>query len=113
MRTKVLLFVVNVDWGFISHRLILGKEAQKHGFEVHIACTDTGKKSEIEKAGIHFHNIKFERSGRNPLSEIKTIFSLYKLYRKLKPDVIHHSALKAVTYGSIIARTLNIPSINA
>lgn len=113
MRPKILLFVVNVDWGFISHRLILGKEALKHGFEVHVACTDTGKRNVIEKEGIHFHDIKFERSGKNPLNEMNTIYSLYKLYYQLKPDVIHHSALKAVTYGAIIARMLNIPSVNA
>ena len=35
--TKKILFVVNVDWFFISHRLPIALEALKKGYEVHIA----------------------------------------------------------------------------
>ena len=43
-----LLFVVNVDWFFISHRLILAEAAINNNFEVFVACKDTGRKKEIE-----------------------------------------------------------------
>ena len=33
MKTKIL-FVANVDWFFISHRLVIAEEAKKNGFEV-------------------------------------------------------------------------------
>ena len=38
-----LLFIVNVDWFFISHRLPIAVEAIKQGYEVHIATTVTDK----------------------------------------------------------------------
>ncbi len=35
-KTK-LLFVVNVDWFFMSHRLPIALEAMRRGYEVHLA----------------------------------------------------------------------------
>ena len=32
---KKLLFVVNVDWFFMSHRLPIAMEAMRQGYEVH------------------------------------------------------------------------------
>jgi len=59
---KILLMVANVDWFFISHRLCIAQEARKHGWNVFVACEDTGRKSEITKDGINFINFKFSRS---------------------------------------------------
>ena len=87
---KKLLFVANVDWFFISHRLILAKEAKKNGFEVFVACQDTGRSHEITNIGVKFINLPLSRSGTNPINELSTIFNFYKLYRKIKPDIVHH-----------------------
>ena len=35
--SKKLLYIANVDWFFISHRLNLAQEAASKGYEVHIA----------------------------------------------------------------------------
>jgi len=37
-----LLFVVNVDWFFISHRLPIAVEALSIGYEVHLAMAFSG-----------------------------------------------------------------------
>ena len=42
--SKKILFVVNVDWFFISHFLPVGLEGIKRDYEVHIACGITDKK---------------------------------------------------------------------
>ena len=39
---KRLLFIVNVDWFFISHRLPIALQAIEKGYEMHIATTITG-----------------------------------------------------------------------
>jgi len=108
---KKLLFVTNVDWFFISHRLILAKEAKKNGFEVFVACQDTGRSSEITKIGVKFINLPLSRSGTNPIKELGTIFNFYKLYKKLKPDIVHHIALKPIIYGSLTSRLLRIKGV--
>lgn len=109
-----LLIVVNVDWFFLSHRLPLALEALKNNWEVSVACADTGKSQEIVDCGINFYKIPFSRSGTNILSELKTIISLYKVYKKNKPDIIHQVTLKPVVYGSLISRLLNVTgTVNA
>src|SRR5690606_14920809 len=108
---KKLLMVANVDWFFISHRLCIAQEAVKQGWKVVVACEDTGRSSEINIDGIQFIDFQFSRSGTNPLDELKTLIQFYSLYKKIKPDVVHHITLKPVTYGSIIAKMLNIKGV--
>lgn len=110
MKTKIL-FVSNVDWFFISHRLVIAEEAQKQGYDVFVAAEDTGRSQEIKDKGIQFINLSLSRSGTNPIKEFKTLIKLYTIYSKIKPDIIHHITLKPVIYGSIIAKLLNIKCI--
>lgn len=110
MKTKIL-FVTNVDWFFISHRLIIAEEAQKNGFEVIVAAEDTGRSQEIVNKGIQFINLPFSRSGTNPLIELKTLIKFYKIYSKIKPNIVHHITLKPVIYGSIVAKFLKIKGV--
>lgn len=99
-----IVFVVNVDWFFISHRLPLAMHAIERGDEVYLLAADTGRKAELEHFGIHFVEIPFERSGSNPFHEIKCINVLKRAYREIKPDVIHHITLKASLLGCFAAK---------
>lgn len=110
MKNK-LLFVANVDWFFISHRLIIAQEAMKKGFEVFVACEDTGRSNEIADKGIEFIDLPFSRSGTNPVSELSTLFKFYKIYNEIKPDIVHHITLKPVIYGTLISKLLKIKGV--
>ncbi len=110
MKTKIL-FVANVDWFFISHRLVIAEEAKKNGFEVIVAAKDTGRSQEIIDKGIQFINLSFSRSGTNLIKEFITLIKVYKIYYKLKPDIVHHITLKPVIYGSLIAKILKIKGV--
>jgi len=101
---KKLLFVVNVDWFFVSHRLPLALEALKRNYDVYLATKDTGCKKSLIEQGIKVINIDFERSGKNPVKELSLISKLTKIYKDVKPDVIHHITLKPSIYGTIAAR---------
>ena len=110
MKTKIL-FVANVDWFFISHRLVIAEESKKNGFEVIVAAKDTGRSQEIIDKGIQFINLSFSRSGTNLIKEFITLIKVYKIYYNLKPDIVHHITLKPVIYGSIIAKLLKIKGV--
>lgn len=107
-KKKKLLIVVNVDWFFISHRMCVAEKAFEEGWDVYVSAQDTGRSNEIINKGINFINIPFSRSGTNPLKEINTFFTFYKLYKYLKPDIIHHVTLKPVVYGSLASNLLNV-----
>jgi glycosyltransferase involved in cell wall biosynthesis len=101
---KIIVYVVNVDWFFISHRLPLGIEAIERGYRVFLITKDTGRFRELEALGIKCLNMSFDRSGTNPLKDIRVILNLSKIYKKLQPDIIHHVTVKPSIYGTIAAR---------
>lgn len=99
-----LFLVVNVDSFFLSHRKDIALQAMKSGYDVTVLTKNTGKRNEIESLGIHFLDIPFERSGYNPIHELKCIYRIYKCYCQYRPEVIHHITLKAVLLGSLAAK---------
>ena len=106
-----LLFVANVDWYVISHRIKIIEEAVRSGWDVTVACEDTGKRNIITDTGAKFIDFPFSRSGTNPIKELGLLFKFYRLYKKYDVDVIHHVSLKPVIYGSFIARILRKPTV--
>jgi glycosyltransferase involved in cell wall biosynthesis len=108
---KRILFVVNVDWFFISHRLVIAEKAIAKGYKVFVACQDTGRSIEINKKDIEFIDLTISRSGINPFKEFSTLIDFYKIYSKIKPDIVHHITLKPVIYGSIISKFLKIKHV--
>jgi len=108
---KKLLFVVNVPWFFLSHRLPIAIAAKESGYEVHLATSAGRELEKIREKGIFVHEIHFTRSSSMPLAEIKILVSLYKLYKNLQPDIVHHVTIKPVLYGSFIAGITKVPHI--
>jgi len=110
---KKLIFVVNVDWFFLSHRLPIALEAQKQGFEIHIATRLTTRLPELEKFGFTVHPIKLDRSSIGPISAIITLLSIWKVFKTIKPDLVHLITIKPVLLGGIAARLASVPSVVA
>ena len=108
-----VLFVVNVDWFFLSHRLPLALGAKMAGAEVWIASVDTGRAQEVRDHGLQFAPVAISRSRGGILSEMRTIVELARLYRRIRPHIIHHVTVKPVLYGSLVSGVLRIPTINA
>jgi glycosyltransferase involved in cell wall biosynthesis len=102
------LFVVNADWFFASHRLLLGRACVEAGFDVTLCAgfTDAKKRGEIEAAGVSFVPLPIERGGTSPRRELRTLATLLGVYRAVRPHLVHHVTIKPVIYGSIVARAL-------
>ncbi|MDA8932450.1 glycosyltransferase family 4 protein, partial [Flavobacteriaceae bacterium] len=71
----------------------------------------TGRSIEIKKKDIEFIDLTISRSGINPFKEFSTLIDFYKIYSKIKPDIVHHITLKPVIYGSIISKFLKIKHV--
>src|SRR5690606_16829749 len=106
-----LLIITNVDWFLISHRLVLAKAAINAGWEVYVACEDTGRGREIAVDGIKFINFPLSRSGTNPINEYKLYKRFVKLYKEIQPDVVHQITIKPVVYGSLAAQRVRIKGV--
>lgn len=108
---KKILFIVNVDWFFVSHRLPIALKALESGYEVHLLCGVTDKQEYLEGLGIIIHPFSFSRSGKNALRELVSIFKLYQKVKKIKPDLVHLVTIKPVLYGGIVARLAKAPAV--
>jgi glycosyltransferase involved in cell wall biosynthesis len=106
-----LLFVVTEDWYFHSHRLPMARAAQKAGFEVAVATNVKACRAAIEAEGITVHPLSLDRGSLNPFSGLRQIARLAALYRREKPDVVHHIAMKPVLFGSIAAWREAVPCV--
>ncbi|MEX2617091.1 MAG: glycosyltransferase family 4 protein [Alphaproteobacteria bacterium] len=111
---KKILFLVSEDWYFLSHRLPIARAARDAGAEVAVATRVRGRGADIEAEGFRLVPVELSRSGRNPLRDLGTLISLVRLYRRERPDVVHHVALKPALYGSIAAWWTGLPAtVNA
>lgn len=106
-----LFLVVNVDWFFLSHRLPIALEAKNRGYNVTVFTIDTGRKEEIESYGFRCIALPTSRAGTNVWDEMKVVWLLYRYYKKERPDIVHHVAVKPVTYGSLAAKWAKVPKV--
>ena len=80
--SKKILYIVNDINFFVSHRLEIALSAKKEGFQIHVACPRSDYKFTNKLQGFKHHLISLSRSGRNPLKEIYTFFSIFRASNK-------------------------------
>ena len=106
-----LLFLVTEDWYFWSHRLPIARSARDEGIEVLIAAIINKHKERIEKEGFRLIPIGLKRKSKNIIKEIYSILEIIRIYRKEKPDMVHHVAIKPILYGSFAAWLTGVPNV--
>ncbi|MEL0585621.1 MAG: glycosyltransferase family 4 protein [Candidatus Thiodiazotropha sp. (ex. Lucinoma kazani)] len=108
---RLILFVVNDAGFFLSHRLPLAIAARDQGYEVCVATPPGDGVEQIKAEGLSYRMVSLSRSGANPFAELMTILGLYKLYRELRPMLVHHVTIKPVLYGTLAARLANVSAV--
>ncbi len=111
--SRRLMFVVNNPAFFMSHRVPVALAAQQAGYDVHVATMDGPAVAEIQALGMTHHAIPMTRSGKHPLQELNTLRALVRLFRRVRPDVVHLVTIKPVLYGGIAARLARVPGMVA
>lgn len=108
-----LLFVVNVDWFFLSHRLPIALEAMRQGYQVHIATGLTDKQGELQRNGLVVHPLTLDRSSVGLGNAWHTVVQLWQVFRTVRPDVVHLVTIKPVLLGGLVARLAGVPAVVA
>lgn len=110
MKPRILFFITE-DWYFWSHRLPIARAVRDTGFEVLIATRVDQHKERIEKEGFKLIPIHLVRRNKNIFRGIFNTLEIIKIYRREKPDIVHHVAMKPILYGSWAARIAGIPAV--
>jgi len=111
MNLRILL-VVNSEWYFWSHRLSLAKALRDAGCDVVVvAAVERGYDESIVAEGLRFIPLRLQRRSMAPHWELASIWELFHLYQRERPDLVHHVTIKPVLYGSIAAKAARIPLV--
>jgi glycosyltransferase involved in cell wall biosynthesis len=104
--------VLNTSWNIYNFRMGLVNSFLKSGHEVYTIAPRDSYSQMLQDAGCRYVELKMDSRGANPLKDMGLILELYRIYKKIKPDIVLHFTIKPNIYGSIAARLLNIPVIN-
>ena len=113
MPAPKLLYLVTEDWFFISHRLPMARAALAAGFEVHVATRVGKHAASIEGEGFVLHPLEWTRGTRTPWGVLTEVSRIRALLKEIKPDLVHHIALKPVILGMLAAMGLGMPVVNS
>ena len=104
LRRPVVLFLVTEDWYFWSHRLPVARAARDAGFAVIVATRVRDHGERIQAEGFRLYPLPWRRRGNGILGNLKVIAAIAALYRRTRPDIVHHVALKPLLFGGIALR---------
>ena len=70
-----------------------------------------GFEPHIEALGVPFLSLPVDRKALNPAADLRLLWTLYRWYRRERPEIAHHFTIKPVIYGSLAARMARVPRI--
>lgn len=106
-----IVFVDNSVDNFRRDRMQLVQAARDLGLEIHVAAPHGRARADSGNDGFTFHAIPMTRKGTSMWKEPATVLALLRLYRSLRPSLVHHLRLKPVLYGSLAATLAGVPAV--
>lgn len=100
---KIILFA-NTDWYLYNFRLALIEALREEGWEVVLVSPPGDYGERLRALGFRWIPLPFSIRSINPLQELALLKKLVELYRRERPQVVHHFTIKCVIYGSLAAR---------
>jgi len=97
--------------GFRRDRMQLVHAARDLGLEIHVAPHSGLPRPDLGNEPFTVHPIPMTRKGTSMWKEPATVLALLRLYRSLRPSLVHHLRLKPVLYGSLAANLAGVPAV--
>ena len=106
-----LAIVINSAAAMLNFRAALIEDAVADGFEVFAFAPDysDADKASIAALGARAISFRLDRTGRNVLSEMATIWDLARLFRTLRIEIVLSCFVKPAIYGSFAAKIVGVP----
>lgn len=109
--SRTLVFLLTEDWFFASHFQVRALAAKAAGWRVILVARESEASARIRESGIEVIPVDFIRRRLNPFAELAFTWRLARLYREIKPDLVHHIALKPIVLGGLAARLAGVSAI--
>ncbi len=106
-----LLYLVSEDWFFWSHRLAVARGARDAGWRVIVACRVDQHADRILGEGFELVPLPMQRGSLSPLAMLADLVRIVRVYRRARPDLVHHVAIKLCLIGTIAAVLARVPRV--
>jgi len=88
----------------------LNEQTVESGHELICVCSDGPRVESMREQGFDVRTIQIDRSIK-PLQNLKSIWKMFRLFRKEKPDIVHVHTPVAAVLGRIAAKLARVPTI--
>lgn len=65
---------------------------------------------QVEALGATYLPVAISRAGMNPLRDLRSLFDLWRVFRRIRPDMVLCYTIKPVIFGTLAARLAGVPS---
>lgn len=101
-----ILILSSFAFSLINFRGRLIAAMVQAGHEV-IACAPDGDpevERQLASMGVRYSRTRLERTGSNPLSDLRTLLGYVRIYHRERPDVVLAYTQKPIIYGGLAAK---------
>jgi len=106
-----IAFVSNCPMNLYLFRMPWMKALRREGFDIY-AVVPEGKYSDcLEAEGIKVIHYYLQRESLNPFKELKSVWHLFRIFRRHGFDVVHSFTIKPNIYGTLAAGLAKVPHI--
>ncbi len=103
--------VSNTTWNLFNFRLNLMQALQAAGHTVVAAAPVDVYAERIRAAGFVFEDIPISGGGTNPLTETKSVFTLWRMLRRQRIDLVLSYTPKGNLYSALACIALSVPFV--
>lgn len=109
---KILIFASEAR-SLVVFRWQLLKDLKRAGHEVIAVAPnqDPQTTEQLTGMGIHYRAVAFNRTGINPINDLRLLAMMSRLMQEIRPDIVFNYTIKPVIYGSLAAYFTGVPKI--
>lgn len=107
---KRALLVSNSGWGLSNFHLPIARALRDSGWDVGLVCPPGAAIERLEADGFRVIPWRLDRGSMNPLREAAALLDLIRIYRRERPELVHHFTIKPNLYGTLAARLVRVPA---
>ncbi|WP_109478965.1 glycosyltransferase family 4 protein [Paraburkholderia sp. C35] len=106
-----ITLVCNPSFAIYTYRQGLIRTLVARGVEVTVLAPRDRTTPLLEQMGCRCIALHVASKGTNPRDDLRTMWSLYRLYRSIRPHVVFHYTIKPNIYGTIAAKLAGVDSV--
>jgi len=113
MAAQRFLLIAGFADSLLGFRGPLIAALQAQGLQVHVAApglaVGSAARAQLQAQGLTVHDIPLHRTGQNPLADLRSLWALWRLMRRVRPQYVLGYTIKPVIYGSLAAWLAGVP----